>query len=264
MTRAIAVVSGKGGVGKTTLSVNLGVAFAQYGRHVIVLEANLTSPHVAISLGTPNPKITLYEVLDEKHHVTEAMHIHPSGLKVIPASISHKSALSASPEKLPSIIKELKNHTELIIIDGPPGLEENAKKAIESSDDVIIVMTADLLSAADALRTIKACEQMDRNVYGIVVNRFRNDDIDLTVESIETLTGKTVLAVIPEDDSVRHAVKLKHPVLYSHPDSAASKAITKLAMLIIGQTYTEQPKLPPNRSIFGHAMSALGFAKTQK
>ena len=88
MTRIIGVVSGKGGVGKTTMVANVGTALAKMGKDVIVLDANLTTPSLGMHLGLPLYPVTIHDVLKGRASIKDAIYVHDSGLKIIPAGIS--------------------------------------------------------------------------------------------------------------------------------------------------------------------------------
>jgi len=258
MVRAIAILSGKGGVGKTTLAINLGVALSRYGRHVIVLDANPHGPHIAASLGEHKPERVLDEALSGKRHATEVVHLHPSGLKVVPASPRHDAGVMGL-DKLGMVVEELKQRTELVLIDAAPGLEAHARAAMQVADDILLVVTADLLSTADALRTIKMVQDRGKGVYGIVVNRYHGDDADLDVASIQTLTGSQVLVVIPEDAHVRKALRQRQPLLAAYSDSKASKAILRLATLMSGTLPQDPTRAPEGKQeVVGRVFKVFG------
>jgi septum site-determining protein MinD len=103
MSRIITITSGKGGVGKTTTSINLGAAINAFGREVIVVDANLTTPNVGLHLGAPIVPISLNHVLSGKAKLTEAMYEHESGTKIIPSSLSVSELRRLDPDKLKDV-----------------------------------------------------------------------------------------------------------------------------------------------------------------
>ncbi|MAH03585.1 hypothetical protein CMI39_02245 [Candidatus Pacearchaeota archaeon] len=90
MKKLIVITSGKGGVGKTTSAVNLGAAVNHFGRDVLVVDGNLTTPNVGIHLGSPEVPVSLNHVLSEKADISEAIYEHESGIKILPSSLSIK------------------------------------------------------------------------------------------------------------------------------------------------------------------------------
>jgi len=100
MTKFIAIMAGKGGTGKTTTSINLGAALSYFGKDVIVVDANLTTPNVGIHLGVPIVPIHLHHVLQGKNDISEAVYVHPAGPKIVPGSIAMSDLHSTNPENL--------------------------------------------------------------------------------------------------------------------------------------------------------------------
>ena len=137
-------------------------------------------------------------------------------------------------------IKELK--TDYLILDGAAGLGGEAIKIIENSDELIIVTNAELPAITDALKTVKLTEELGKNVLGVLVTRTKNDDLDISLRNIEALLEKPIIAVIPEDDSLREALSLKDAVVHTHPTSKPSVAYKRLASSISGISYNEPVK----------------------
>src|SRR4030042_3368410 len=138
MAKVYAIISGKGGVGKTTTTINLGVSLNYLGEEVIIVDANLTTPNVGIHLGAPIVPTTLNHVLNNQAKLEDAIYEHESGTKIMPASLSLKETEKIRYNKLPDIIKGLKKITEHILIDAAAGLGREARAAIESADEIII------------------------------------------------------------------------------------------------------------------------------
>ena len=239
MTKFIALVSSKGGVGKTTIAVNLATALMQFGREVVLVDANLANPNIALHLGSPKLPATLHDALAGTKHIREVAYLHPSGLKVIPASLSWQA--HADPEKLHATLLELIGTAELVLMDTATGMGKNTRAALETADESIIVTTPDLPAVTDAIRTSMLCEQTGCNILGIIVNRFAARQEELTIPAIEAMLERPVLGVIPEEEMHRRALALQHPLQYTHPESAAAVEFRKLAARLLGQNY--QPKL---------------------
>src|SRR3989344_4670562 len=106
MTRIIGVVSGKGGVGKTTMVANLGTALAKMGKNVIILDANLTTPSLGLHLGVPLYPVTLHDVLKGRANIKDAIYMHESGVKIIPAGISLRDMRGVDSKDLPNALLE--------------------------------------------------------------------------------------------------------------------------------------------------------------
>jgi septum site-determining protein MinD len=239
MTRLIVVASGKGGVGKTTTAINLGTALTNFGREVIILDGDLNTANIGLYLGAPVVPVTLHDVINNDKEINEAVYLHPSGLKIIPGSISIEQMKEGNHEKLVDSFEKLKDKAEVIIIDTPPGLGEDTLKIIKAADDAIIVTNPELPAITDALKTIKMAEKMGTRVAGVVLTKFKNDKINLSIDNVEAILEKPVIGIIPHDDNVRKAVKMKHPVTFSHPNSNASIGYKRLAANLLGEKYEE-------------------------
>ena len=135
MTKFIVIASGKGGVGKTTTAINLATALNSFGREVILIDANLSTPNVGIYLGSSKVPVSLHDVLSGEKKIREAMYIHKNGIKVIPASISLKDREKAKHNFLDKYIKELAGSADIVIIDSANGLGGEALSAIKAGDD---------------------------------------------------------------------------------------------------------------------------------
>jgi septum site-determining protein MinD len=242
MTRFIAIASGKGGVGKTTAALNLGTALTNFGREIIVVDANLSTPNISLHLGTPRLPFTIHDVLKGTKHISETAYMHPSGLKVIPASIALDEIENLASHRLSDVLLDLMGTSELVLLDTPSGFSNHTEHALKASDEVIIVTNPELPAVTDALKTIKFSERLGKDVLGIIINRVTNSKSEMTIHSIEALLERPILAIIPEDDNVKKSIAIKHPVLYTHPDSPASIAYKKLAARLIGQPFKEKLK----------------------
>ncbi len=240
MSHLVGVISGKGGVGKTTTSINLGLAMTKFGRDTLVVDGNLFAPNLGLYLGVPFLPVTLHEVINGKNHVTEAAYLHPVGLKIIPGSLSFDSFQKLDYEKLNEVMKELKEYGEIILVDTYAELGKESSSVIKSVDKVLVVTNPDLPSVTDALRAIKVSEKLGKEVIGVVVNKIKNDDFEMSVENIRTFLGKPIYGTIRYDENVVKSVNLKQPLIISHPDSEASEDFYALAANLIGRKY--EPK----------------------
>ena len=113
MSKVIVITSGKGGVGKTTTAVNLGAAMNYFGKDVLIIDANLTTPNLGIHFGSPEVPVNLNHILLNKAEVSEGVYEHESGIKIMPASLSIKESDKINPEKIGEIKKELQNNIDL-------------------------------------------------------------------------------------------------------------------------------------------------------
>lgn len=243
MSKAIVVSSGKGGVGKTTTSVNLAFALNNLGKKTVLVDSNLTTPNVGLHLGSSLAPVTLNHVLQGKKHIYDAVYEHKSGIKVVPASISLSSMHDIKPVILNKSIEYLKKIADFIILDSAAGLGSEALlalNALSDNDDILIIANPDMPSIVDALKTIKIAEKLGKNVKGIVITRARNDKNELANKSIKAMLEKPILIKIPEDDCVRKSIMMKIPVVISHPKSKSAESYKRLASKIAGVPYKNE------------------------
>lgn len=238
MTRIITVLSGKGGVGKTTLVANLGTSLASMGKDVTIFDANLTTPNLGLHLGIPLFPVTLHDVLKGTANIKDAVYWHDSGLKIVPAGLSLKDLRGSDARELPNALLDLLGSTDIILLDASAGLGRETMAAIEASDEVILVTNPDLPSVTDALKAAKLAEQMGSKITGVVINRVSGKDYEMDIREIESmLEGIPILSQVPEDLSVQKAIAKRVPVVQHSPNSAASQEIKRLAAQLIGREY---------------------------
>lgn len=260
MTKFIVIASSKGGVGKTTTAINLGTALTQFSRDVILVDVNLSTPNVSLYLGAPNVPITLHDVLNRNKKITEALYMHSHGLKIIPASQSLKDNKEVDYVKLEKLIKSLSGMAEFVIIDTAAGLREEAINGIKLGDEILVVSTPELPAISDALRTIKKAKELGKKVTGVILTRAYEDELELTKGDVEALLETPVISIIPEDETMREAVRMKSPITHSHPNSAAATSYKELAAKILGEKYVANIE-SKQESGFDSLLKKLGLSK---
>jgi septum site-determining protein MinD len=240
MARIISVVSGKGGVGKTTTVSNLGAALVKKGKNVIVVDGNITTPNLSLHLGIPFYPITLHDVLKRKIPIEAAIYEHSTGMKIIPASLSADEVKNVSLEKLENALWSLLGRADIIIVDSAAGLGKEALTAMKIADELIVVTNPDLPSVTDALKTIKIAEENDVKVLGVVLNRFKGKKYEMAIPEIKSMLGVPILTIVPEDSSIPKSIKSRRPVVHHKPKSGAAIAFNKLAAKISGEPFIEE------------------------
>jgi septum site-determining protein MinD len=259
MARIIVIASGKGGVGKTTSTVNIGAALNKLGKDVTIVDANLTMPNVGLHLGAPTVPISLAHVLAGKAKLHEAIYEHHSGMKVLPSSISIYSG-KINPEKISEIAKKLKRYGDIVLFDSAAGLGDEVIHTLNAADDIIIVTQAEMPALTDALKTIKlAEEQLDKTIKGIVVTRFRKKGHEIPVDTVESMLEKEVISVIPEDDAVKESLRMRDAVVHTHPKSSAARGYNELAAKLIGKRYSKS--IEKEDKMFVRVLKRLGLAE---
>lgn len=237
MKRIIVITSGKGGVGKTTTAINLGAAINYFGRDVLVIDGNLTTPNVGIHLNSPEVPISLNHVLQGKADAFEAVYEHESGVKIMPSSLSIKELSKIKPEKIKDFKEDFKKISEYIIMDSAAGLGSEALSLMGIADDLIIVTNPEMPALTDALKTIKIAEQMKKNVVGVIVTRVRKNDSEMKPETVKEMLETTVLGMVPEDICVQRSLNMKDAVVHTHPKSNAARAYKEIAAKLLNEKY---------------------------
>jgi|TARA_Y100000310_G_C20660488_1_gene804464 septum site-determining protein MinD len=238
--KTIGIISLKGGVGKTSSVSNLGAALAsEFGKEVLVVDANFTSPNLGLHLGVVEPAATLHDVLLDKIDIAEAIYEHESGFHFIPgAYISRK----IQPFKLKKKIEHLKEHYDMILLDSSPNLNEEILSTMIASDELLVVTSPDYPTLSTTLRAVRLAKQKKTPITGLILNRVRNKKFELKVEDIEEAAQVPVLSVLPEDINVLESVAHTTPVALHKPKANASIEYKKLAACLIGEQYKD-PRL---------------------
>jgi len=236
MARIIVIVSGKGGVGKTTTAINLGASLNKLNKEVIVIDANLNTPNVGIHLGAPIVPVTLNHVLKGKASIEDAIYEHSSGTKIIPSSLSIKELTKFNTKKIPQIANELRNRCDYIIFDAAAGFGEEVIATMNAADEMIIVTNPEMPAVTDALKVVKVARDMGKAINGIIVTRNRNARYEMPISSIKSMLETQIIGVIPEDKSVKEALNRRDAVVHTHPRSRVSKKYIEIARKINGET----------------------------
>lgn len=243
MSRIIGIVSGKGGVGKTTVVANLGAALAgRFGRKVMVVDCNLTTSHLGMYLGMHHAPATLNEVLAGTAEIDDAIYRHESGVSVIPASLSFGEGTERGMDALKAVVGRLFGRADLVLLDSAPGLGSEAMSTIEASDEVLFVTNPNVPAVMDVLRCSKAAERAGAKKLGVVLNMSHgNDSHELSIKEVEQLTDMPVIGVVPFDKSVIASLDARKPVVTHRPDSRAGRAFVRLAARIINEPEPGRP-----------------------
>jgi septum site-determining protein MinD len=241
MAKIITITSGKGGVAKTTTAINLGAALNFFGKEVIIVDANLTTPNVGLHLGAPIVPINLNHVLLGKVKVIDAIYEHESGTKIIPSSLSVKELKRLNHGKLKDVSKKLRKMADYIIYDSAAGLGDEAVAAMEAADELIIVTNPEIPAVTDALKATKVIDGLGKPIRGIIVTRVRGVKSEMPIANIKDMLELPILGVIPEDRNIQNALVLKDAIIHTHPKSKASRAYREIAAKIIGNnSYSEE------------------------
>ncbi len=227
--KVIVISSGKGGVGKTTTSVNLAYNLSKLGKDVILLDANLTTPNVALQLGLTKFPVTLNDVLGGDAILEDCIYVHPMGFKLMPGSLSVKSFSFIDSTKIRSVFKELRNMCDFVIVDSAAGLGNEALSIIRNADEILIVTHPEIPSVTDAFKVITLAREIDVPVRSIILNRVKHDEYDLGFRAIEKLLEVPITIVVGEEKNMRHSIYVKKPISHTHPKTHTARQFEFLA-----------------------------------
>lgn len=244
MSKIIVITSGKGGVGKTTSAINLGAAMNYFGKDVLIIDANLSTPNVGLHLNSPEVPINLNHVLSKKAEPTEAVYEHESGIKIMPSSLSLKELKKINPEILKDFKEQFKEISDYVIIDSAAGLSQETTSALELADEIVIITNPEIPAITDALKAIKLAEEMKKPVTGIIMTRVRKDKIEMQPDSVKDMLEVPVLGMIPEDLTVKKALNEKDAVVNIFPKSKSARAYKEIAAQLLNINYDSSKDAP--------------------
>jgi len=234
MGEVIGIMSGKGGVGKTTIALNLALAIQKLGRAVIVVDGDIKNPNLGLYLGIYQYPATINDVLKGSADLNSAKCTHSTGISIIPASLSSDSS-GVGLSKLKKLFDETDS---CIILDFAPGLGREAVSFLELCDKCLIVTNPNIPSVASTLRLVNIVESHNKNILGVVINR-TGKSYEISREDIETVCPGKPAWEIPEDENVRKSAMLKTPLLDYKPYSKAAAGFREVAAGIVGVDYKE-------------------------
>ncbi len=237
--RVIAVTSGKGGVGKTNVSVNLAVALADTGKQVMLLDADLSLANIDVLLGL-HPDKNLSHVIDGERSLEEIIVTGPSGIMVVPASSGVRRLSELSTMENAGLIRafsELNHDVDILIIDTAAGINESVTSFSRAAQEVVVVVCDEPASITDAYALIKVLNveygiqrfrvlanqahsaQEGRELFN-KISRVTDRYLDVTLEFMGT---------VPHDDYLKKAVRKQRAVVQAYPRSRSSMAFKNLA-----------------------------------
>lgn len=238
-TRVIAVTSGKGGVGKSTVSINLAVSLAALGRSVTLLDADLGLANVDVMLGL-TPKNNLVDVLDGHCELEDILIEGPRGLRIVPSSSGVQRMAELGEQERAGLLyafSALEDRSDVMIVDTAAGIASNSMQFCDASHEVLVVVCNDPASVTDAYATIKVLNQRTgRSRFRILVNQTS------TSEEAYGLFGKLLAVtdrfldvsldfagVIPLDRNIRSSLRRRMALVEAYPNTPATASFKELA-----------------------------------
>ncbi|MFU0825165.1 septum site-determining protein MinD [Clostridium sp.] len=240
MSEAIVITSGKGGVGKTTTTANIGTAIASLGKKVVVVDGDTGLRNLDVLMGLENRIVfTLLDVVEERCRVKQALikdKRFPNLFLLPTAQTRDKNEVS--PEQMLNLIKELKEEFDYILIDCPAGIEQGFENAIIGADRALVVVNPEVTSVRDADRVIGKLDARGLENHQLIVNRLSYDMVKrgdmLDVNDILDSLAIKLIGIVPIDEEITVATNKGEPVVLN--DKAISgQAFTNIAKRILGE-----------------------------
>lgn len=243
--RIIAVTSGKGGVGKSNIVVNLGIALEDLGYKVLIFDADLGLANAEVLLGIV-PKYSLYDVLKGEKELSEILVHGPTGITLISGGIGFKELANLNRhqrEKILTGLKVFEHQVDFILIDTGAGINKNVLGFISAADDVIVVATPELTSLSDAYTLIKVLSKFKiHSEVKLLINRASDEmEANQTTNKIKLVASKYLdikidyLGFVLDDFLVGKAVRDQIPFSVNYPNSPATLGVRNVAAHLVNR-----------------------------
>ena len=238
--KVVTITSGKGGVGKTTATANIGAALAEFGQKVVCIDADIGLRNLDVVLGLENRIVyDLVDVVEGRCRLRQAMirDKRLNELYLIPsAQTRDKSAVS--PSDMVRLCNDLRPDYDWIIIDSPAGIERGVRNAVAPADIVLVITNPEVSAVRDADRIIGLIEAEEKGPARLVINRINPDMVRsgnmLTVEDVIELLAVELIGMVPEDSTVLLSTNRGLPVVLDGK-SKAGQALRNIANRLRGE-----------------------------
>ncbi len=240
--KVIVVTSGKGGVGKTTTTANIGAALANLGKSVCVVDMDIGLRNLDILMGLENRVVyNLVEVIEGSCKLKQALVKDKKlpNLCLLPAAQT-RDKTSVNEEQVSALVEEMRKLFDFILIDCPAGIESGFQNSIAAADQALIVVTPEMSSVRDADRIVGLLEARRDQFEGIhlIVNRVRPGLIEtnqmMTVEDIQEILSVDLIGVVPDDEDIVISTNKGEPLVLSS-NKSAGQAYRNIAKRLLGE-----------------------------
>lgn len=239
-SRVLVITSGKGGVGKTTTTANLGTALAMIGKKVVMLDTDIGLRNLDVVMGLENRIVfDIVDVVNGNCKIKQALIKDKrfEGLCLLPAAQT-KDKSAVTPHQMKNLTNELRKDYDFILVDCPAGIEQGFKNAIAGADDAIVVATPEVSSVRDADRIVGLLEAAGLSNSKLIVNRLRTKMVKrgdmMDIDDILDILSIDLLGVVPEDEAIVVSTNRGEPAVLEN-SSRAGEAYRRIARRLIGE-----------------------------
>jgi len=240
MGEVIVITSGKGGVGKTTNSANIGAGLALANKKVVLIDADIGLRNLDVVMGLENRIVyDLVDVVEGNCRYKQALIKDKrfNNLCLLPAAQT-KDKDAVSPEQMQKLCEMLKEEFDFVVIDCPAGIEQGFKNAIAGADRAIVVTTPEVSAVRDADRIIGLLEANELNNPMLILNRLRIDMVKrgdmMTIDDVKEILAINILGVVPDDEIVVVSTNKGEPAV-TNLNSRAGQAFNNIVRRILGE-----------------------------
>lgn len=242
MSRIIVVTSGKGGVGKTTCTANLGMALAQRGRKVVVVDADFGLRNLDLLLGLENRIVyTAVEVLAGECRLEQALvkDKRQSRLALLPAA-QNRTKDAVNPDQMKQLVSALARAYDYVLVDSPAGIEMGFQNAIVAAQEALVVTTPEISAVRDADRVVGLLEANNVKRIRLIVNRLKPAMVQandmMSVQDVQEILAIPLIGIIPDDERVIVSTNRGEPLVLAENPSSAGTAFNNIARRLEGET----------------------------
>ncbi|MCG3141474.1 MAG: Septum site-determining protein MinD [Anaerolineae bacterium] len=236
----VTITSGKGGVGKTTTTANLGVALAKRGKRVACIDADIGLRNLDVVLGLENRIVyDIVDVVEGRARIRQALikDKRLPELQMLPAAQT-RDKTAVNPQQMLHLVEELKAEFDFVLIDSPAGIEHGFKNAVAPADRVLIVTTPEVSAVRDADRIIGMVEASEKPKPTLILNRLRPNMVKrgdmLATEDVLEILAIDLIGIIPEDESIITSTNRGQPVAFEGK-TQAGQAYERIAARLLGE-----------------------------
>jgi septum site-determining protein MinD len=266
--RIITITSGKGGVGKTTTTANLGAALAVKGMSVVLVDADIGLRNLDIVLGLENRIVyDLVDIVEDTCRLRQALvrDKRLSTLHLIPAAQTRDKE-AVSPQQMRALTDELRRQFDFTLIDSPAGIEQGFRNAIAGADEVIVVTNPEVSSVRDADRIVGLVEAAELPTPRLILNRLnpalvRCGDM-LSVDDVTDILSIPLLGIVPDDETVVTSTNRGEPAALSSL-SPAGQAFHNIAARLMGEEVPLMNLEVPKEGTLRRLLRVLGMSSDQ-